>query len=394
MHIGIAAPFTIKELQNHLNANSNNNIPQGLGGTAPTAIALELLKRGRKVSIFTLDPNIEDNVKLKGENLDIYVGKYRKRGRDRMKDGFKIERDFISQSIMEASPDIVNAHWTYEFALGSLNSEVPIIVTARDAPLEILKLDFSIYRIVRLLMAWQVIRKTTNMTAVSQYIANHLNKYFYFTNNIKVIPNGIDTASFRMNRKTKEGSHKFVFFSIANGWGKLKNEKKLLYAFNSVHKKNSQTELWMFGQSHEPGGIAAKWATEKKLNDGVQFLGYIPHEKLMEQLSLYADALIHPSLEESFGNIFIESMFLGLPVVGGKYSGAVPSTLGFGEAGLLVDVRSENEIAEAMLMLSIDRGFAKRLGEAGRAYADSHYRISTVVDQYEQVYSQVLKGSK
>ena len=197
-----------------------------MGGTAPTAITLELLKRGRKVSVFSLDPNIETDQVLNGENLTIYLGKFRKRGRDRTKDGFRAEREFITCAIREASPDIVNAHWTYEYALGSLNTNVPVLVTARDAPLRILKFNISVYWVIRFLMACIAIHKTTHMTAVSTYIAEHLRKHFFFTKNIQIIPNGIDDYVFKNGiNNAKENNKKVIFVSAANGWSKYKNEK-------------------------------------------------------------------------------------------------------------------------------------------------------------------------
>ena len=53
-------------------------------------------------------------------------------------------------------PDIVHAHWTYEFALGAIESRVPTVVTAHDAPLSILRLNPTPYRLARTVMAWQV----------------------------------------------------------------------------------------------------------------------------------------------------------------------------------------------------------------------------------------------
>lgn len=392
IHIGIAAPIDISYLLGFLTLDSDIDILQGMGGTAPTAITLELLKRGRKVSVFSLDPNIETDQVLNGENLTIYLGKFRKRGRDRTRDGFRAERKFITRAIKEASPDIVNAHWTYEYALGSLSANVPVLVTARDAPLRILKFNLSVHWVIKFLMACIAIHKTTYMTAVSPYIAEHLRKHFFFTKNIQIIPNGIDDNVLKNGiNNAKENNKKVIFVSAANGWSKHKNEKKLLTAFTFVHKSYPFTELWMYGKGHESGGMADNWARENQVSNGVRFFGTTPHQIFLEQLSSSADVLIHPSLEESFGNIFVEAMSVGVPVIGGKFSGAVPSTLGYGKAGLLVDVESEYEMAEAMKKLIEDKTYREKLGADGKKYAFQNYRISKIVDQYEQEYSRVLR---
>ena len=82
--------------------------------------------------------------------------------------------------------------------------------------------------------------------------------------------------------------------------------------------------------------------------DGIDFVGHVGRPALA---SLVASAwcLVHPSLEESFGNTLVEGMLLGTPVIGGRASGAVPWVLDHGRAGTLVDVMSEAEVGEALI---------------------------------------------
>ena len=401
-HIGIAAPIITSYLRDYLVLDPAVDLPKGMGGSPSTALALELLKRGRKVSIFSLDPDIEAPQKFAGENLTIYFGKFRKRGRDRIKDGYGCEREFVAHAVREASPDIVNAHWTYEYALGALSANTPVLVTAHDAPLNIFRHNFnlfkfnrSVYWLTKLLMAFKVIKKTIYMTTVSPYVAEHLRKRFSYKKLIKVIPNGVeDSRFFEVDCDKKKTRESFVFVSAANGWTKLKNEKILLHAFSVVNNKYPFTELWMFGIGHEPDGAANAWAEEESVSKGVRFIGEIPHKEFLEKLLTNTDVLVHPSLEESFGNVFIEAMSVGIPTIGGKFSGGVPSTLGFGKAGLLVDVKSENELAKAMVKLIEDKTFREKLGADGKEYAYQNYRISKIVDQYEEEYARVLQVCK
>ncbi|MBG0784874.1 MAG: glycosyltransferase family 4 protein [Anaerolineaceae bacterium] len=396
MHIAIAAPIDIHRFADYVSIPSTSALPKGMGGYNPTDIALELLSRGNRLSIITLDPTIEIAQRYTGEHVDIYIGRYRGRGRDRMKDFFKAEREFVTSSALEAKPDVINAHWSYEYALGAIKSKISSVITVHDAPVRVLQLDFSLYRFVRLIMAIQVFKNSKNFVVVSKYISDHIKKYFCVSGSIQIIPNGLQDTKFQLvptNKKSR--SERFVFFSIANGWSKLKNEKRLIEAFKIVHEENPSTELWMFGIGHEPGGIANSWAIQKKLSGGVRFLGHLPHDELMGELKRSADALVHPSLEESFGNVLIEAMSMGIPVIGGVNSGAVPNVLGYGQAGILVDVRHSQELALAMLKLVRDFEFSRRLGEAGRVYAFENYRLSRVVDLYEKcLFDCIASGEK
>jgi len=110
----------------------------------------------------------------------------------------------------------------------------------------------------------------------------------------------------------------------------------------------------------------------------------------MERLAREVDIFVHPSLEEGHPLSVIEAMALGIPVIGGVHSGAVPYTLENGRAGLLVDVRSPQAVAGAMLRLAEDAEMRITLGRAARRSAWHRFRLEHVVDAYEKVYDEVL----
>ena len=93
----------------------------------------------------------------------------------------------------------------------------------------------------------------------------------------------------------------------------------------------------------------------------VHFTGPVPEEKLP---SLYrgAEALLFPSLYEGFGFPVLEAMACGIPVVTANVT-AMPETAG--DAALLVDPTSVEEIAEAAKRIVSDTSLRQRLREAG-----------------------------
>ena len=393
MKIGIAAPVEIHSLREFLPEYKEKEIPKGMGGTIiPTYMAKEFINRGHSVSLYTLDSYIDQPVTLAGENLKIYIGKYRKRARYRALDFFAVERKCISDAIMSDMPDIVNAHWTYEFALAAQATKVPTIITARDAPFAVLRHYPTKYRFIRLLMAWRVISRASHMTAVSEYIAQHLRKYFGYTQNVRIIHNGIYfPENESQSRIGKKEHNRIVYFSICNGWGRMKNEERLLRAFNTIHQKKSDIELWMFGKDHGVGEGAYQWAIKNGFSAGVKFVGEVPHDVLQHDLSRYADILVHPSLEESFGNIFLEALVNGVPVIGGRNSGAVPFVLDGGRAGLLVDVTSTQELADGMMLLGENEILRHDYVKKGREFVRNNFAISKMIDQYLAAYKNGLE---
>lgn len=391
MKIGIAAPAELSTFRHYFPKDARGNIPNGIGGTIiPTYLADELISRGHTVSIYTLDSTIIEPMHFSSEKLNIFVGKYRHPARQRIFDLFKAESEFVKRAILTDNPDVVSAQWSYEFALGALLTGIPTLITARDAPLWILYYQPSLYRFGRLILAWKVFKQANHVSAVSPYIANHLRKYF-FRGNISVIPNGMPLDIDRdHNDHKKETDRNIVYFSISNGWGKRKNETRLLKAFSKVRQSLPSAELWMFGSEHGLGELVERWAKTHSLDEGVRFYGKFDHKALLERLGAEADILVHPSLEESFGNILLEASLCRVPIIGGKSSGAVPYTLGYGKAGLLVNVRSVNELAKGMLVLANDKKTRMKLGEQARQYVLENYSLKKMVDAYEEALKALL----
>ena len=93
----------------------------------------------------------------------------------------------------------------------------------------------------------------------------------------------------------------------------------------------------------------------------MEFLGAVPEERLP---SLYrgAEALIFPSLYEGFGLPIVEAMACGTPVVTSNGT-AMRETAG--DAALLVDPRSVEQITNAMEQVVRDSSLRQRMRAGG-----------------------------
>ena len=61
---------------------------------------------------------------------------------------------------------------------------------------------------------------------------------------------------------------------------------------------------------------------------------------------------------------------------------------GFGEAGILTHIMNIEEIAHAMVTMSVNERDRRRMGEAGYRRVNALYRI----DQMKEVYREIYKG--
>jgi glycosyltransferase involved in cell wall biosynthesis len=381
VRLGICGPIEVEPFRRWLD-DAPEILPRGLGGTPVVDLARAALLAGWQVVLFSLDPEVRHEMILQGPQLKICLGPFRPGHRAR--DLFRRERAYLSQAVRAERPDIVHAHWTYEFALGAIESRVPTVVTAHDAPLSILRLNPTPYRLARTVMAWQVARRARCLTAVSPFVAEHFRRYLHYRAPIRVIPNGIPNEWFSEEPRPENRALGIVYASVLNGWGVRKNTKTLLKAFRLARDSSPGSRLLLYGHGHGPGQDAEIWAQKQALSQNVDFLGAVDRSALLEGLKNRAQVLVHPALEESFGMTIAEAMALGIPVIAGKNSAAVASTLD-GD-GVLADVRSPRALASEMLRVASSPGLRAALARTSADSARRRFDMNKVFAAYADVY--------
>ncbi len=380
-------PIETAAFQDLLPPPGDQPYPKGLGGVPVNLLARELHQRGYNVILFSLDVSVDTEVTIKGERLTIHFGPFRTK---RARDFFSQEIKWLTQTVLKNPPDFLHAHWTYEYALAAQATGLPHLVTAHDAPFNILKLNFIPYRIARTLMACKAIWKARYLSVVSPYVADHLKKWMCYRRPTRVITNGLPESTFNRIRPIKPSDAPLTFATILVGWSGRKNGEAAIQAFALLHKTRPDCRLLMFGGGHGVDEPAEQWTKNQGLQEGIEFVGQLPYEQLMQRLCNEVDIVVHPALEESQGMAMIEPMAMGIPVIGGQSSGAVSWTLDNGKAGILVDITQPEQIASAMLQLANDSDERQRIGQAGLAHAKERFHIRVITDAYLQAYQDIL----
>jgi glycosyltransferase involved in cell wall biosynthesis len=379
MKIGVCSPFMPHELEDLLDEESRAMLGQikGVTATPVTPLVRAWHAAGHTLAVFCLDQSVTKPVRLTGSNITIDVLPKR-RFRQSMMDCYRKERLLICEAIRRERPDVLSAQWSYEHALGALDSGVPTVVTCHDTPLRYAWISKSFFMTYHLFIAASVIRRADEIVCVSPYTEHHIQKIFRPRCATHVIANGLPAEMhLRGERRLaiqRESSGFFTLCSVG-GWGGIKNLKSLLRAFSQVRSRYKDTRLVLFGSGLGASEEAEQWATEEKLTDGVEFRGSNPRETILEFLEKEADMMVHPSVVETHGMVLIEAMACGVPVVGGRSSGAVPWTLGDGEFGILCDVRNPVDLANTILHAMENRGDTSRIAERGYASVKERFNM-------------------
>jgi L-malate glycosyltransferase len=388
MKVLVAGPVSTHELSRHLDI-THQDVPPGLGGSPVTNLVSDLIETGDHVSVVSLDPRVHpgSEIVIEGPRLRVRYGPYR--ARHRARDGFREERSYVSEAILSESPDLVHAHWQYEFALGALATELPTLVTCHDWAPSILRQMPDAYRLVRLAMQAVTLRRARHLTAVSPPLREQVSRWA--RGRVELVPNSVPETYFRKTRaeRSEDGDR---LIAVNLGFSRRKNVSALLRAFALLRGTLRHASLTLVGPGYEPGGPAAQWATERGLTDGVAFEGAVTNSEVPRLLD-EADILVHPSRWEACPMVLIEAMARGLPIVGGAQSGGVPWMLEFGKAGVLVDVSQPRDLAQAVQRLIGDAAHWGDLSEAARARAHEEFHPSSVLTKYQRCYEQVLSES-
>jgi L-malate glycosyltransferase len=384
----IVGPASPASLASHLRAGDCERAAaiNGLGGAPVNRLVVALLEHGLEVELLTLTPEATHLEHMSGPGLDIRIGPYRARARHRARDFFALERRTLRDLLALASGDIVHAHWTYEFALACENERRPVLVTAHDAPLTILRLTRDAYRLARTALAYRVRAGIRALSAVSPYLADRWRQEMVYRRPITVVPNiapGLPVVSHRSVPGLR------VVLDISDQ-GRLKNVAGLIKAFAEVQRLCPDTVLRLVGPGLGPAGQLALWAKANRLDNAVEFVGPVDHTGIPYHLAA-ADIFAHAALEEAHSMSVCEAMHAGLPIVGGRRSGGVPWTLDQGRCGMLVDVRDPRATARAIVHLLSDQGLARKLGGAARDRAVSAFGADAVVRGYLAAYAAAIR---
>jgi glycosyltransferase involved in cell wall biosynthesis len=390
MKNAFCAPVDIHALA-RFSGQPTEGLPQGIVSTATTPLIIKMLSCGREVVVYTLSLGLEQEKFYHWGKLQIHVGNFRTNRPAR--DCFSREIAYLCRTIKADSPSFIHAHWTYEFALGALASGIPTLVTIHDLPWNLVRHFRDRFRTVQLLMAYAVALRGKHFTAVSSDAAAHFSRYIKPGAKVTVVPNGLPDAMFEVQEPPSEIEREgFTFATVLWGWSRRKNAKAALRAFDLVRKAVPGARLLIFGDNYEEGGPAHRWALENHLADDVQFKGPLLHDKLMVRLREEVDVIVHPSLDEALSVTGLEALALRKPFIAGKSTPGMRDLLGDGEAGVLVDVRDHRAIAEAMIQLANDSGSRKKLAQAGFERVNRLFRLDPVMEQYESLYKNMLKG--
>jgi glycosyltransferase involved in cell wall biosynthesis len=206
----------------------------------------------------------------------------------------------------------------------------------------------------------------------------------------KTIPNSVDTTLFRPDQRNLLKERWNIDGPVVLFVGRLEKKKSvgtLLYAFNDALLHVPDAKLVIIGKGPEENHLH-EIARELNLNQ-VLFLGRLPRDE-MPYIYPGCDFLVLPSIYEPFGNVVLEAMASGLPVIGSKIGGMV-DIIHHGKTGYHVKTRDRGGLSRHLVRLLKDKELRRRMSEEARRTAVEEFDDVVVARAVERIYLECLE---
>lgn len=328
------------------------------------------------------DYAIPENIDLK--LLDIYTG----RNLIVLAKSFILKIINLTKLIKQNKPDVIFSLLSttnVTVILAKLLSRVNcrLIVSEHTHPSENLKNEP--YGFLTKFLVKQFYPKANKVVAVSSGIKEDLIKNFNVPEKkIAIIYNPIDINNIRMLSEEHVDHPWFrERIPIIVSVGRLTRQKGfpyLLKAF-SILRKSFYCRLLIIGDGEERESLI-KMAEDSGYRGDIEFIGFQKNPfKYMAKASIF----VLSSIFEGFGNVIVEAMALGLPVISTDCPSGPSEIIENGESGLLVPVRDEYALADSILDVLTNNELREKLIKGARKRAET-FTMDKVIKYYTEVF--------
>lgn len=221
--------------------------------------------------------------------------------------------------------------------------------------------------------------------AVSHFSKEYVEQYLCPDKDVRVIYNPVEEHWFSSIRQ-KQSSQTILFFGKI---AEMKGVFSLVKAFNLIARENPDVRLKLIGSGNSE---RVKQLVEKPFSDRVVFEGFLPQERIMEEID-NALFCVLPSYFENFSMAALEVLARKKALIYTcRASGC--ELIEDGLNGMLVDPDNIEQIAEKMRLLLSDAVLRDSLAENGYKMCKQRFSTETIIPQIESYYEEVINRCK
>jgi glycosyltransferase involved in cell wall biosynthesis len=278
-------------------------------------------------------------------------------------------RNRIRKITDQARPDLIHAHnMIHNMELAEClrrESNLRMVVTARN----INKSALSRLRSRKV--------KAEKILTLNRLNTNRCENIPELKEKVVMIPHPIDEVFFQKNNSFRSWNKKLSLISVGK-LIKLKNIDKVIRALAGIEFDFTYTIIGEGPEKKYLQELVDAFGLEKK----VFFIGFIPHEKVKDELIKH-ELMIMPSYPETLGRVYFEAMASGLPVIAAKESG-IDGMIEENVHGFMVNHHSVEEISDAIRKFAYLSDDEKHtMSESAKLFAGEFTWESTLSKYYK-----------
>lgn len=195
---------------------------------------------------------------------------------------------------------------------------------------------------------------------------------------VSYVPNGIDLGVFA--RPAGHQNQEKRIIGIVASLHPVKNHLRLLRAVKAIRSR-ANFEVWIIGAGKEEQSLK-DFVARENLEQIVTFWGY---RKDPQDLLRQIDIFCLSSDSEQMPISVLEAMASGLPIVSTDV-GDVKAMVSEANKPFIVAKDAENDYAELLLQLILDKIQCSAIGTANAAHVKDCFDIHTMFDRYRDLY--------
>jgi len=231
-----------------------------------------------------------------------------------------------------------------------------------------------------------ILNKADRIVAQSSNTRDNTVKYYNPVKEVEIIPLAFHPPVVAGSNREKLAMDKDSFYFITIGrLVKRKSIDTILQAMSEIN--NKKIKLLVVGDGPEMDFLKNMTKT-LNLNERVKFPGYIADEEKYSYLN-NSDAFILTSLHEGFGIVFMEAMFIGLPIVCTNHGGQV-DFLKESQNALLIDVGDVEACKKSMMKIYKDKELYKLMARNNKKKVKDFY-AENVASEYLKIFNEIKK---
>ena len=233
-----------------------------------------------------------------------------------------------------------------------------------------------------------------HIIAVSENLKQFLVKELQIKTPITVIHNGFDSEKFNLNKLDDTSNINKDFLDTKNRilciarLDYQKNIPFLIDSFALIKEKLPESNLFILGHGEQIDDIKKK-ITSMELSNRVFLLGFRTNPEEYLKLS---NLFVLSSRYESFGNVLVEALACGIPVLTTNYGEVVHEIMPTSDYGIVVEQGSTKHFSEAISDIVLKGTFDKN---KIAKYAVENFDIRKIANQYvESIENEILTNKQ